>query len=236
MSEGRGFAATRALLTVVAVLLVPALLFAAVQLVAFDMAFYERQFEQLGIAQKTGVSPQELRQAMQLLLDYIKGDADSLVLTVTQKGEQRLAFDQKEQLHMEDVRGLYRGFLLLRNAAFVLLAAAIPAVWRQRERRAEVVAKGGGLGFAMVLGLLALLAVWALADFNSFWNAFHRLLFRNDLWLLDARVSLMINMLPLQLFFRLVFRVLALGLLLMACPLAAVLCCAVRCKRERDLV
>ncbi|MBR2991515.1 MAG: DUF1461 domain-containing protein, partial [Solobacterium sp.] len=59
-------------------------------------------------------------------------------------------------------------------------------------------------GSLFMLGVVAFVAVWAMVDFNGFWTNFHLLFFDNDLWLLDPRTSIMINLLPGGLFFDLV--------------------------------
>ena len=223
------------LAALLAVLLVPALLFTAVRLRAFDPGFYERRFEVLNIAGTTGVPQDDLQRAMALLLDYIRGEADSLELAVTQRGERRQAFDERERLHMVDVRILYERFQRLCTLVLLLAVAVLILALRRREAGLAA-ARGAAVGFVLVLAVLAALALWAFADFNSFWDAFHLLLFRNDLWLLDPRVSLMINMLPLQLFYSLVVRVLLTGLALLTLPVGAVFFTLRHCKRQKNLV
>lgn len=60
------------------------------------------------------------------------------------------------------------------------------------------------LAFMIVIsGLL----FYALVDFNRFWTMFHQIFFDNDLWLLDPRVSIMINMFPEDFWFGMVIRI-----------------------------
>ena len=59
-------------------------------------------------------------------------------------------------------------------------------------------------GFLLLFGLLALFAA---LDFNTFWTNFHRVFFTNDLWLLDPRTDILIQMVPGQFFFDLVMRI-----------------------------
>ena len=53
----------------------------------------------------------------------------------------------------------------------------------------------------------AMLAGWAYVDFDAFWTTFHKLAFRNDLWLLNPATDLMINLFPAQFFSSMVFRI-----------------------------
>ena len=48
--------------------------------------------------------------------------------------------------------------------------------------------------------LTAVLVLWAVADFDGLFLTFHRLAFRNDLWLLNPRTDLLIRLMPEDLF------------------------------------
>lgn len=48
--------------------------------------------------------------------------------------------------------------------------------------------------------MLCLVLCWALLDFNSLFVLMHRLLFTNDLWLMDPQTDLIISLMP-QAFF-----------------------------------
>ena len=54
------------------------------------------------------------------------------------------------------------------------------------------------LAFAVVLSMA--FGMMFIFDFDTFWTAFHHVVFTNDLWLLDPKVSTMINMFPLNFF------------------------------------
>lgn len=53
----------------------------------------------------------------------------------------------------------------------------------------------------------AMLAGWTFVDFDAFWTTFHKIAFRNDLWLLNPATDLMINLFPAEFFSSLVFRI-----------------------------
>ena len=99
---------------------------------------------------------------------------------------------------MEDC---YRLFVLLRR---VLAAAAVAAVILLVAAR--LLCGYGNWGRAALLGALAFVAAiaalgaWGVVDFDSLFTAFHRLLFTNDLWLLDPRTDLLIRICPQSMF------------------------------------
>ena len=102
-------------------------------------------------------------------------------------------FQPHEQLHMADVRAIF-GLL------YVLAPLGIPAalgLWLMRRRgsmKGCAVTCGGFLAFVAVLG------VWGAVDFDSLFVLFHHIAFTNDLWLLDPRTDLMIQLMPTPFF------------------------------------
>ena len=116
------------------------------------------------------------------LVDYLRFARDDLP-----------TFQAHEQLHMADVRGIFR-------LLYVLAPLGIPAalgLWLMRRR--------GSLRVCFhvcweLLALVLLLGVWGAADFDSLFVLFHRIAFTNDLWLLDPRTDLMIQLMPTSFF------------------------------------
>jgi integral membrane protein (TIGR01906 family) len=48
----------------------------------------------------------------------------------------------------------------------------------------------------LMVGLVVLVAVLSLLDFDALWTRFHQIAFRNDLWLLDPRTDYLIMLFP----------------------------------------
>ena len=107
---------------------------------------------------------------------------------------------------MSDVRALYqRG----RTIAYGMLAAGTlfyAWVLFYKKFRCEAL-KGYVRGNFLFLGILAMVGLYAALDFNTFWTTFHKILFTNDLWLLNPKTDILIMMVPEQFFFDLVMRI-----------------------------
>ena len=206
--------ATAALTVLLAVL-------TAVRVVAFSRAFYAASYSELRTASSMGISQAKLDEATEALLNYLEGRRDDLDLRVLrQDGVEEAFFKTHEIAHMADVRDLYRGAMTLRNAAFGLLLlnfVFLLALWLRRGKRAKgarVSAWPGRLRQAYLLGVgfclvvLAAVALYAALDFETFWTAFHRIFFRNDLWLLDPSSDRLIMMVPSAFFSSFIRRIL----------------------------
>ncbi|MEY8381871.1 TIGR01906 family membrane protein [Christensenellaceae bacterium 44-20] len=172
----------------------------------FQKSFYQREYQKLDTAEQIGMSGADLQAATDALLDYLRGRREDLHVQATIGGQQREVFNQREILHMVDVRMLYLWAMRIGNGLLILAAAFYLWAWIGGRDKAAVL--GGYLqGNYILLGLIAALGIYAALDFNSFWTGFHKIFFTNDLWLLDPRTDLLIQMVPEQFFFDLVMRI-----------------------------
>lgn len=190
-------------------LFVMVLIITGLEFLSFRMPFYSKMYGKLEVAETIGISDQELMDATQVLLDYTRGRSDSLDIEVSVNGKTVQMFNQREKDHMIDVQVLMKTVLAFRNISFVFVA--IMAVislgtgdYLDFLLNKEILGKVL-MGFAFVLSALA---IFIIIDFDSFWILFHKVLFRNDLWLLNPMTDRLIMMVPLEFFMALVYRIL----------------------------
>lgn len=182
-------------------LLVIALLILSIRVVAFSSGFYIGQYDKLNTAETMNLSEEDLQNATSVLLDYIKGDVDSIDLKVSLYNKQIEMFNQKEKDHMIDVKHLYTIANTFMMSVFGLNLLFF--IFNQLKKRTPNKHEKMGIikDVYLILGLVFLgLSLFALTNFDLFWTTFHKVLFTNDLWLLDPRVDRMINMFPLPFF------------------------------------
>lgn len=75
------------------------------------------------------------------------------------------------------------------------------------------------IGSLMIAVPLAIFGIWAVIDFNSAFNLFHRMLFTNDLWLLNPETDLLIRICPSSMFANMGLRIgLRVALILLGMP------------------
>jgi len=191
---------------VAALFVVFGILFASIDSLGFDQSFYVSEYQKLGTAADIGMSKQDLSAATTTLLDYLRAKRDDLTVYAEIAGKMREVFNQKEKLHMSDVRALYqRG----RTIAYGMLAAGTlfyAGVFFYKAFRREAL-KGYVRGNLIFLATLAMAGLYAALDFNTFWTTFHKILFTNDLWLLNPKTDILIMMVPEQFFFDLVMHI-----------------------------
>ena len=186
-------------------LIVPALLLLTFERGALDRAYQQRLYGELGSARAAGVSEAALSDIGDMLMDYISGARGDLDMTAEVNGVEQRVFNEREIAHMADVKRLFdlerRVVPAFAGLGVALLAAGLfGSGWARRLRRA------GLTGQIFWLALLAIAAAWAAVDFNGIFRIFHRILFTNELWLLNPETDLMIRMLPEPFFMKVALR------------------------------
>lgn len=196
------------------------ILLTSIQAVAFCKPFYEHQYRKLDTAASMKMTEADLMKSTFVLLDYLKGDADCIDITVVRKGVEQKMFNERESLHMIDVKELYENAMFVRNVcAVVTIAGIIVLAVLKKKQMFSLLALRYQRCAAVFMVVVLMLTIFILTNFNAFWTMFHKVLFSNDLWLLDPRVDQMINLFPEPFFFAmvkciiLVFGVFFIGLL-----------------------
>lgn len=178
----------------------------AIDISCFNRSFYAREYTKLNTASDIGVSEEALDNMTDTLLDYLKDKRDDLGCVEEVNGIQREIFNKREKDHMIDVKNLYLSVIAIRNiAAVVCILSLIYLLYSHSAGVIPAVFKNTGIVFAMVI---AVLAIYAASDFDTFWTQFHHVFFpMNDLWLLDPRTDILIMMVPSEFFFDLVMKI-----------------------------
>ncbi len=191
-----------------AILLLIGIVIAFVDLCCFCESFYEKEYGKLKTADEIGISEQDLWAASEALLDYLRDERDDLLISAKIHGEWREVFNEREKLHMADVKQLYR---MSRASGYTCLALGALTLglllFRTKKSHRAGILKGYLNGNLIFLAIIAALGIFAAVDFDTFWTGFHRILFTNDLWLLNPQTDILIMMFPEQFFFDLVMRI-----------------------------
>ncbi len=189
---------------------------ADIEIVAYHRAPYQASFAANGTPASLGLTQDQLWGVMRRVLDYSTGHRADLQFdwaAVDGGSPGRPAFGQRELDHMVDVRALFALGSKVRWAALAaaLVGTVLVFVLLRPDRRRALGRLASGLILGSALSMLAwgVLAFAVLRGFGDFWTTFHETLFTNDLWLLPVN-SLLIRMLPEDLFRRLALEIVGL--------------------------
>lgn len=178
--------------------------------------FFSWQYHKLDRAQAIGIAHDDLMDVTDGLLSYMIGTRENLDMQYGVKGEMRQIFDQREKLHMVDVKNLYLGVVHIACVLSVAVALAAAFLVKKDGAKTAKATLKNKYKFAAA-GLLLMAAVFGgviVTNFQWFWYNFHLVFFTNDLWLLDPAVSIMINMFPLEFFYAICAAILVVFVLL----------------------
>ncbi len=173
------------------------LLTASICIAVNCQGLYEYGFNKYNIEHTTGLEDTELERAAGELISYFNSGEEPIDITVTRDGEPFVLFSEKEVAHLEDVKSLIRldYLILLVSGGYALLYAVISLCWLTEASRRQL-AKAVIYGSASSLGIMLLLGLMALIDFDWFFLQFHLISFANDLWQLDPTRDYLIMLFP----------------------------------------
>lgn len=185
----------------------------SIRLLGLEPFFFQWFYTQNNTAASLSMSYPDLMRATQQLLNYMLDRSDSIQSVVMVNNMSTNMFNQREIDHMVDVLYLIRAMRI-----FMLFSLSIAAItWFTQRTSSWFISnlkQSYGIALGLLGGFMGGLSVFAIIDFPAFWHLFHRILFSNDLWLLDPRTDRLINMVPLNFFMILVFSILLMGTML----------------------
>lgn len=160
------------------------------------LRLYEYGFDKYEISQAAGIDRLQLKSVAQHLIDYFNLKVNTAQIVVGKRGGEFNLFNERELVHLEDVRSLIqldywvqRGALLLLIICVLVLFFGFKAGWR-------IVVKGLFRGSLVTVGLMTVLALWALFGFERFFLLFHLVSFSNEYWMLDPAKDYLIRLFP----------------------------------------
>ena len=167
-----------------------------------DPGVYNGGFERYSISSTSGITDADLRQVGIEIRHYINSTDEPLDVKTHIFGQEHKLFNDREILHMKDVKQLVRGVYILAVVSALYLAAMTAIGFcLQRGRFVPDLAKRISWGGALTLILLAIFGIAALVGFDSLFLKFHQLSFANDFWRLDPRTDYLVHIFPLGFWF-----------------------------------
>ena len=160
-----------------------------------DRDFMLRGFEDNHVTTTTGLDDAQLGRIADAFVAYFQAPRGQIQLQVTAFGQPRPLFNDREVAHMEDVQALIQFFLRMQliAAAVVVVRLAFAILV---DRSAVPLGRDMLWSTGLMVGLVILVGVLSLLDFDALWTRFHQVAFRNDLWQLDPNSDYLIMLFP----------------------------------------
>ena len=160
-------------------------------------------FLQFSQTSHLGVPPSRYGDYAAAVTDYLDGKTDAIQV-LSSDGERKNAFSDKENAHMRDVRSIISALKWVRwlgGSGVILIAGLLYVLKKQaRDQFLRDMARGFACAAIVIVALALGLGIWGLVNFRGLFWMFHKVVFSNDLWLLDPQTDLLMALMPLPFF------------------------------------
>jgi len=157
---------------------------------------YVYGFDKYEIDQATGIDRLQLKSIAKQLIDYFDLRVDTAQTMVVRGDEEFSLFNERELIHLQDVRSLIQlDYCVQRGALLLIVICAFVLLFGFRARWWMLV-KGLFWGGLITLVLMVVLALWAFFGFEQFFILFHLISFSNEYWMLDPAKDYLIRLFP----------------------------------------
>ena len=162
-----------------------------------DLRFYRHGFDKFDIPRVTGIERDDLIVASSQIRSYFNSRLEPLEIRTRIYAEETELFNQREVLHMRDVKRLIWGvYGVGMVSALYLVGFATVGFSIYRRPFAYTLSRHLLWGGGLTVGLVAIVGLLAVAGFDSLFATFHQVSFANDFWKLDSRTDHLVMMFP----------------------------------------
>lgn len=158
--------------------------------------YYEKEYAKYNVTEDVKMEMEDLLDVTHEMMAFLRGNRPDLHVPTIVDGQPREFFNEREIAHMEDVRGLFLSAIALRRICLAVMAACVLLLLALRADVKRVLPKMLCIGTGLFFAVLAVLAGIISTDFTKYFIIFHEIFFSNDLWMLDPRTDLLINIVP----------------------------------------
>ncbi|MEI6222496.1 MAG: TIGR01906 family membrane protein [bacterium] len=150
-------------------------------LISLSPRLYVHGFEKYDVYATLSLSKEDVNREGLDVVSYLKGGISQLDAEF---------FSQQALVHMEDVRGLFAAVRWLFYLSLVFAAVVIGYLLKVRkfDQLGGILIWSG----VVLIGFVLLLGLFSLTGWEEAFTRFHKIFFRNDLWLFDPSDTLIL--------------------------------------------
>ena len=170
------------------------LLSASIGGVANSLSLYHYGFTKYEVGRTTALSEVELDRAARGLIHYFNSSDEYISVTVVKDGQTFSLFKEVEVIHLRDVKGLFwlDYWVFLGTLIYALIYAGF-LIWLKGWRQ---LARGLVWGSGLTIGLMVVLGLSTMLDFDQLFLQFHMFSFTNEFWQLNPSQDYLIMLFP----------------------------------------
>ena len=199
------------------ILWVPVILSISFEIITFSDWVYEYNWEGNNISNESNIFKDQLNEVSDQIKDYFKNDKEKIEISLQQPGMQIFnLFNQREIDHMVDVKNLIQTTLLFEKiGTAILIICLIMLIYIEKFKKIDEIIRNIIIKSFLLWGsFLSIIIVGMIVNFNYTFIIFHRLLFRNDLWILNPKTDFLLILFPQRFFLEIAIGILGLFFLI----------------------
>jgi len=157
------------------------------------MAGFEKHHVQETLAENgLPLTDSQLKDITHEFIQYFISGDEFIHLTVQIDGQTVELFNEEEIIHFKDVKGLFRldYAVLLGTLLYCLIFALVCLFWRHGTYH-RLLARSAVIGSGVSLGIMMLIGIAILLDFDSLFYQFHLVSFANEFWSAEGNMLLL---------------------------------------------
>lgn len=166
-----------------------------------DISFYEKEYSKYEVLDDVKMEMIDVLYVTEEMMDYLIDKRDDLVVNTIVDGNEREFFNEREKIHMADVKNLFMAGLMVRRVAFIITLLALLLLIYLKADIKRILPRAFQLAILIFGIITGGSAFYISKNFSALFIQFHLLFFDNDYWILDPKTDLMINILPEGFFF-----------------------------------
>lgn len=211
------------------------ILISSVQIAVYwDMErYFKNEYVKYNVAENISMDINDIMYVTYEMMDYLDNKREDLVVYTYVDGEEREFFNEREKQHMIDVKNLFTAGKNLRIFAFVIGVISLGIIAFKYKNIKTILSKGFVSVSTVIICISIILICIIQTDFTKYFTIFHEIFFNNDLWLLNPKTDLLINIVPEPFFIDTAIRIAVIfGLMMAVCFILSVVIILIDRKRR----
>lgn len=185
---------------IITIIIFLVILLTSIQIITFNRQYYNWHYSNYNISLTTNIEQKDLMYITNEMLKYLDGKRENLIIYSKVNGINQQVFGDREIYHMKDVQKLFVIAKYIRNIGFGLIIILFMTFYKLHKSILKKTLKYIKNCYLSIILLLIVISVIISTNFNHYFTVFHQIFFNNDLWLLDPKTDILINLVPLQFF------------------------------------
>lgn len=162
---------------------------------------YSYNWNRNNIPESTNLSIDDLNFISNKIKTYFSDNSEKLDVKIMVNGYENSIYNEKEIIHMIDVKNLIKiVYIISIFTTVILILCIISLIYFLKEKSYKLLSSTIKISFLIFGSIVLIFILASITNFTWVFTKFHMLSFSNDLWILDPKKDMLIMMFPERFF------------------------------------